>query len=147
MDELINQAHKLLASTIALYFKASVYHWNVEGRTFPQDHEFFGDFYADVYGSVDGLAEHVRQLGVYTPSTLTRIEELSEQTPTQTMPMDASSMYRDLLTNNSIYLNKLLELYNAAERYSQIGLSNFLQGRLEVHRKHDWMLKSVLRGQ
>jgi starvation-inducible DNA-binding protein len=147
MDELINQTQKLLASTIALYFKASTYHWNVEGRNFPQDHEFFGEYYADVYGSVDSLAEHVRQLGGYTPVTLTRIEELSDQTQTQTMPMDATSMYRDLLTNNSIYLSKLLELYNAAERYSQIGLSNFLQGRLEAHRKHDWMLKSVLRGQ
>mgnify|MGYP006270147545 CR=1 FL=1 len=147
MEELINQAQKLLASTIALYFKGSVYHWNVEGRNFSQDHEFFGDFYADVYGAVDPLAEHVRQLGAYTMPTFTRVEELSDMTTTPSMPTDPITMYRDLLSNNSLYQAKMLELYNMAERYSQIGLSNFLQGRLEAHKKHEWMLKSILRGQ
>lgn len=147
MEELINQAQKLLATTFELYFKANVYHWNVEGRNFPQDHEFFGDFYSDVYGTVDPLAEHVRQLGAYTPSTLKRFDELSDLSETPAMPTDPITMYRDLLANNSIYQTKLLELYNMAERYSQIGLSNFLQGRIEAHKKHEWMLKSVLRGQ
>jgi starvation-inducible DNA-binding protein len=147
MEELINQTQKLLATTFELYFKANVYHWNVEGRNFPQDHEFFGEFYADVYGSVDPLAEHVRQLGAYTSSTLKRFDELSDLSETPAMPADPITMYRDLLANNNIYQTKLLELYNMAERYSQIGLSNFLQARIEAHKKHEWMLKSVLKGQ
>lgn len=147
MEELINQAQKLLASTFGLYFKAAVYHWNVEGRLFSQDHEFFGEFYADVYGAVDPMAEHVRQLGAYTQYSLTRIDDMSDMTQTVPMPTDPITMYRDLLANNSIFQSKMLELYNMAERYSLVGLSNFLQGRLEAHKKHEWMLKSILKGQ
>jgi starvation-inducible DNA-binding protein len=147
MEELINQAQKHLANTIALYFKAAVYHWNVEGRNFSQDHEFFGEFYAEVYGAVDPMAEHIRQLGAYTQTSLTRMDDMSDLSQTMPVPTDPISMYRDLLDNNITFQSKMLELYNMAERYSQVGLSNYLQARLEAHKKHEWMLKSILKGQ
>ena len=52
----------LLATSYALSIKAQHFHWNVEGPDFPQYHEFFGNYYEEVYGSIDKLAEIIRQL-------------------------------------------------------------------------------------
>jgi len=46
----------LLATSFSLYLKSANFHWNVEGPSFPQYHEFFGDFYADIYESIDPIA-------------------------------------------------------------------------------------------
>jgi len=35
------------------------------------------------------------------------------------------------------------ELDKMASEAGEIGLSNFLQGRFETHRKHQWMLRAT----
>ena len=52
----------LLASVNSLSIKAQNFHWNVEGDNFPQYHEFFGNFYEEVYSAVDKIAEYIRTL-------------------------------------------------------------------------------------
>ena len=65
--QLIDKLKELLASTFSLYLKAHNYHWNVTGPNFAQYHEFFGDFYEEVHGSVDTTAEEIRKLGGFAP--------------------------------------------------------------------------------
>ena len=68
----------LLATAYALSIKAQNFHWNVEGPDFPQYHEFFGNFYEEVYGAIDRTAELIRQLDSYTPGSILRYAELSQ---------------------------------------------------------------------
>ena len=56
-------AKTAFANTFLMYFKAHSYHWNIEGSDFPQMHEFFGDLYDEIYGSVDKFAEEIRLPG------------------------------------------------------------------------------------
>jgi starvation-inducible DNA-binding protein len=53
MNDLIEQMKVVLADSFVMYTKAHGYHWNVEGTLFPMLHDFFGDIYAEVYGSID----------------------------------------------------------------------------------------------
>lgn len=58
---------QVLGTSFAFYIKAAGFHWNIEGPNFPQYHAFLGDLYNEVYGSIDQLAEIIRQLDSYAP--------------------------------------------------------------------------------
>jgi starvation-inducible DNA-binding protein len=70
MDELKIAIRVLLANTYVLYFKTHSFHWNVEGIHFTQYHDFLGNVYQDVYGSIDPIAEFLRKLDDYAPKSL-----------------------------------------------------------------------------
>jgi hypothetical protein len=42
-------------------------------------------------------------------------------------------------------LEGLLICYMSAEDRKELGLANHLQDRIEIHTKHRWMLKSILK--
>ena len=78
MEQLIEQMKIILGTNFGLYFKAHTFHWNVEGPNFAEYHNFLGAFYEAVYEQTDAIAEHIRALDSYTPTTLARMIELSK---------------------------------------------------------------------
>ena len=144
MEQLIEQLKKLFASNYAFYIKAQYYHWNVEGPDFPQYHEFLGELYEEVGGSIDSMAEHIRALDAYAPGSFKRFIELSEIDGEENI-IPAREMFVKLLADNELLLTMLISVYKKAESLDRLGLSNFLQDRIEAHRKHNWMLKAILK--
>ena len=140
--ELIEKSKQVLADTFTLYMKAHGYHWNVVGPDFPQLHDFFGDFYQEVHGAIDDLAEHIRQLDSFAPGTLKRLVELSTLEEDDKIPTP-QNMITNLLEANEKVLDTVTEAYNMAEEEKMFGFSNFLQDRISAHAKHRWMLKSI----
>lgn len=137
----------LLATTYALSIKAQNFHWNVEGPDFPQYHEFFGDYYSEVYdNTIDKLAEIIRQLDSYTPGSITRYAELS-QIEDQTKIPRAELMMQELHHDNAIILSMYREAFHVAEEADEQGIADFIAGRIDAHAKHQWMLRSILKTQ
>ena len=136
----------LLASTNAISIKAQNFHWNVEGPDFPQYHEFFGNFYEEVYGSVDRTAEYIRTLDSYTPGSLIRYAELSIIQDQTKIPR-AELMFAELLEDNAKMIELLNGIFTIAEQENKQGIANFIAERLDAHEKHQWMIRSVLKKQ
>lgn len=134
----------LLGSTFVFYVKIHGFHFNVEGPDFPQYHEFLGDFYADVYGSVDKIGEYIRTLDSYTPGSLSRYLELSVLKEQLQIPR-AELMLAELLEDNNTYINLLNECFAVANKENKQGIANFIAERLDSHEKYGWMLKSILK--
>lgn len=145
MEELINKMKVVLASSFAFYLKAHNFHWNVEGVNFPQYHEFFGNLYEEVHGAIDKIAEQIRALDAYAPGSLKRFSELSTIMDETSVP-SAVIMCQRLAKDNDSLLIDLELAYSEAERVKQLGLANFLQDRMDVHKKHGWMLRSIQKG-
>ena len=143
MNELQTALKKVLANTFVMYFKTHTYHWNVEGMFFPQLHEFFGNLYEELYGAVDPIAEHIRAMDSYAPMSLTELKGLSTVMETLTDVPDAKSMVNNLIVDNNTVIISLMQAYQEAEKASELGLSNFLQDRIDIHQKHGWMLKAT----
>jgi len=139
LSDLLRQ---LLAEVFTVYFKSHSYHWNVEGPDFAQYHEFIGEFYNDLWGSVDTIAELIRTLDVYAPPSLARLMAYSKIDEGESIP-DAKTMLVNLKKDNDKLLAILLQAYNVAEKDGSIGISNHLQTRLEAHEKHGWMLRAI----
>ena len=141
---LIDELKKVHADAFTFYLKAHFYHWNVEGPDFPQYHDFLQNLYLEVFASVDTLAELIRTLDSYAPGTLTRLKELTTIEETDDVP-DARTMMTRLLQENNILRASLLTAYKTADTTGEVGISNFLQDRIQAHEKHSWMLRSILK--
>ena len=140
MNEMIATLKKLLASTVALKYKAQGYHWNVEGDGFPQWHDKFGAIYDSLDGSIDPLAEWIRILGDYAPFKLSRFAELSSIPETE-VSSDPNMMAMDLLKDHEASAAAFGAASIAAANAGQKGLENFLADCMTTHQKWAWQLR------
>ena len=144
MEQLLDALKRAFANTHAMYIKSHGFHWNGVGNDFPQYHAFFETIYSEVYGSIDSFAEHIRACGGYAPASYTELSRLADiQDELGVPPM--LEMVQILYSDNQVVLNSLRTAYQAAEAAGEIGLSNYLQDRYDVHTKHAWQLRSTLR--
>ena len=145
MENLIQKMKETLASTFSLYLKAHYFHWNVEGINFSQFHSFFGDLYEEYFSAIDPIAEELRTLNSYAPGSFIRFKELSVVQDEINIP-SALTMVSKLKEDNMKLIVLLKETQKLAEENEATGLANFLQDRIDKHFKHDWMLRSILKG-
>jgi starvation-inducible DNA-binding protein len=143
MDELHSALKNVLADTFIMYFKTHQFHWNVEGPNFPQYHSFLDTLYNELWAATDTIAEHIRAIDKYAPSSLSELISAAmiqeEKSPTS----EPDKGFAQLISANNMVLITLMKAYQAAEAASEVGLSNFLQDRIDTHNKHGWMLKST----
>ena len=144
MEQLIEQMKIILGTNFGLYFKAHTFHWNVEGPDFAQYHGFLGDFYDSVFDQTDPIAEHIRALGSYAPTTLARMMELSKVQDLVAIPSPLVMM-SELAQDNDKYILELRTGIAIADAADEPAVGNFLQDILDAHQKHGWMLKSFTR--
>lgn len=135
----------LLGTQYALSIKAQNFHWNVEGPDFAQYHDFFANFYEEVYNAVDRIAEYIRTLQEYSPGSLVRFNELSVIQDQTKIPR-ARLMIEELLSDNGVMIDLLNQCFASAEQENNQGIANFIAERLDAHGKHGWMLRSFLKG-
>ena len=145
MEELVNRMKVVLATTFTFYLKAQYYHWNVEGADFAQYHKFFGDLYEEVHDAIDFTAEQIRALDSYAPGSFKRYIELSNIMCDENVP-SAIMMAKKLQDDNEKLISDLVFARSEAEKLKQFGLINFLEGRIDIHKKHGWMLRSITKG-
>lgn len=134
----------VLGTTFTFYVKIHGFHFNIEGPDFPQYHAFLGDFYEDVYSSVDPLGEYIRTLDSYTPGALSRYLELSA-IKEQTQIPRAELMMAELEGDNQIMIQCLNAAFASATSENKQGIANFLAERLDAHEKWSWQLRSILK--
>lgn len=144
METLQEVMKKVLADTFAMYLKTHNYHWNVEGPLFSQYHSFFGTLYEELHDAVDPIAEEIRAMDVYAPGSFTRFMELTDIEDETIIP-DSREMVRRLSLDNDKVLQSLNVAFKLATNFDKQGLADFLAGRIDVHNKHAWMFRSLLK--
>lgn len=145
MEELTASLHIALANTFVMYFKAHTYHWNVEGADFTQYHGFLGDLYEELHGAVDPLAERIRVIGQYSPHSLKDMLESSTIEEDTDKPFGPRDMFNNLQNANIKVIDSLNKVFELANKNNKQGIANFVADRLDVHAKHAWFLKSLLK--
>ena len=135
-----------LANAFAMYFKTHAFHWNVEGVHFSQYHDFFGEVYQDVFDSVDPIAEQIRKLGTYAPTSLTELIMAKTISDVMVVGDDVKGMLLALKAANDEMLSTLNTVFTLATAANEQGICNFIADRIDVHKKHGWQTTSSLKG-
>jgi starvation-inducible DNA-binding protein len=143
-ESLISSLKGTLADVFSFYLKTHFFHWNIEGPDFLLYHEFLGEVYEDVHGSVDPIGENIRKLGGYAPGSYSRFQELSSVSEASKVIPPAMEMLKQLYDDNEIVIASLERSYELAEMNHEHGISNFLAERDGIHKKYRWFLRSTL---
>ena len=144
MDELKKAIKVAFASEYSFVLKAQNFHWNVEGMFFEPLHTLFGNIYEEAYGSIDAFAENIRKLDSYAPASFSRFSMLT-QVDDETNILDSKAMVIELLNDSDKMVKILKMVFDLSERAGEHGLSDFIAGRMDAHRKHSWMLRATVK--
>lgn len=135
---------RVLADTFTLYTKTHSFHWNVTGPNFFSLHNLFKELYEDLIEGGDTIAERIRALGYWAPSSFSEFASLSAIKEETHHIYDASDMLRQLVLDNELAVRRLKEVFDIAESNHDAVTADMITQRMNVHSKAAWMLRSHL---
>ena len=141
----IDGLQTLLADSYALMAQTHLAHWNVEGPNFFQLHTAFQSQYEELFTAIDEVAERLRGLDVLAPGGLKTLAKASriEEMPVETTP--AKDFVAHLVESHETLIGNAHSLRLAAGDADDLETQDLVIGRLQVHQKTVWMLRSFLK--
>lgn len=142
-EQVVQALEGLLASSYTLYLKTHNYHWNVTGPMFTTLHNLFEQEYTELALAVDEIAERIRSLGAPAPGTYAAFQALSSVKDAEGVPV-ATDMVRDLVEDQERITAAARKVRVAAGEAGDDASEDLAVGRIQVHEKNAWMLRSHL---
>jgi len=142
---MIENLRHVLADTWVAYQRTHIAHWNVVGMQFVSLHTLFGEQYAELWESLDEIAERIRALGAMAPNSPMELLQLSQLDPAEPAPATAPEMVQWLLQTHTMVGETVRAGLSLAEQAGDAGTMDLLAKRLQDHQKAGWMLRSLLR--
>jgi starvation-inducible DNA-binding protein len=134
---------RLLADSFVLYLETHGFHWNVTGPQFQALHTLFMQQYTEQWNALDLIAERIRSLGFPAPASFDAYRELASIRPVEGSP-DANGMVRGLLAAQEACARTAREAFRRANAADDQPTAGLCAGRMEIHEKAAWMLRSML---
>ncbi|WKN42763.1 Dps family protein [Tunicatimonas pelagia] len=135
----------LLADEHVLYLKTHNYHWNVKGMHFQSLHRFFETQYQELEEIIDQVAERIRAIGHYATAAMKDYVKITRLLETNHEDGSAETMLQNLLQDHETIIRVLRKnLVEEADKYRDMGTSDFVTGLMEQHEKMAWMIRSYL---
>ncbi len=142
-NNVIDALRQVVADTYALIGQTHICHWNVRGPSFFSLHTAFELQYTELFTAVDEIAERIRALGALAPGGLSNlaamaeIDEIEEDAPAQDMVNHLINAHEKLLVD-------LATARDLAGEAGDTESEDLMIGRMQLHQKTVWMLKSYL---
>lgn len=142
MNKLQQCLTRTFATNFLLYYKSHVAHVNTVGRNFHSDHKLLEEIYSDAQGNIDVLAEFLRTIDAKMPSSLEDVCLGAETS--DGISGDADKLLDEVYYTIEDVLAVLEDLIVEAEELGELGIANYAQERLVVHKKQCWMIRATL---
>jgi starvation-inducible DNA-binding protein len=141
---LSDSLNQVLADSYALMALTHLAHWNVEGPGFFALHTAFQTQYEEMFVAIDEIAERIRALGAYAKGglgTLAATARLDEFVS----PIPQSEYVVALLAANEKLVKDASVARDLAGQLNDPESEDLMIGRITLHQKTIWMLKSFLK--
>lgn len=133
----------LLADSFTLYLMTHNFHWNVTGPQFNSLHQMFMVQYTEQWNAIDLIAERIRALGYPAPGAYKEFVKRASIREVEGVPC-ATDMVRHLVAAQEATARTARALFPLVEAAHDQPTAEVLTGRLQVHEKAAWMLRSLL---
>ncbi len=133
----------VLADSYVLYQKTHAYHWNVTGPQFHSLHIMFEQQYREIWAALDIIAERVRALGAFAPSSGKAFLENSSIESADSAPPPAAQMVKNLLAGHEALIRRARKALDVADDVDDAASEDLLTQRIQTHEKTAWMLRAM----
>ncbi|WOI52321.1 DNA starvation/stationary phase protection protein [Parvularcula sp. LCG005] len=143
-ETVVSALNRVLGDTYVLYAKTHSYHWNVTGANFSSLHTLFETQYTEMWQSLDDIAERIRALGAYAPTSTRLMAEASAIEETDNDVPSANTMLRNLVADHKIWVQGAEDALEIASDAADAGTEDLLTPLISAHEKMMWMLNSSI---
>lgn len=144
-SQLPTSLNQVLADSYALLSLTHLAHWNVEGPGFFALHTAFQTQYEELFTAIDEIAERIRSLDAYAIGGLGKLAEVA-QMKEFAAPQAQEDYVRMLVAGNEKLVADAAQAREAAGAANDQETQDLMVGRITIHQKTIWMLKSFLKG-
>jgi starvation-inducible DNA-binding protein len=144
-SRLTDSLNQVLADSYALMALTHSAHWNVEGPDFFPLHTAFQTQYEELFTAIDEIAERIRALGAYAIGGLGRFARAAGMEEF-VAPLSQEGYVRVLIAAHEKLLADAECARDLAGEANDPESQDLMIGRVTLHQKTLWMLKSVLKG-
>jgi starvation-inducible DNA-binding protein len=133
---------KLWADNFLVYFKSHIFHFNIQGPTFLQDHMLFQEIYEYLWESHDTLGETIRQLDKPVLTSLEQLISASSVDEAEPSVKDSKSMMIEMNEELDELIESTQALYDLAEDSGYAGVATMLGDYSKALNKLNWKVKA-----
>jgi len=137
------QLTQVFCDNFVVYFRSHAAHVNIMGRNFTSDHKLLGGIYERRQEQIDVIAELLRSLGAFMPTSVAEILETSEISD-DFVEGDSEELLATVRDNLEQLKACYEELNEVAEEEEHDEISNYAQEQILDIAKSLWMLSSTL---
>jgi len=138
--------NKLVADAFALYVKTKNFHWHMSGPHFRDYHLLLDDQGAQIYASIDPLAERVRKLGQRTITSIGAIAKQTRVKDNDSDFVDPADMLTELLNDNKAYISAMRAAHEICDEANDVATASLLENFIDEAETRVWFLFEASRG-
>ncbi|NQW05563.1 MAG: DNA starvation/stationary phase protection protein [Acidobacteria bacterium] len=141
---LTDSLNQVLADSYALLSLTHLAHWNVEGPGFFALHTAFQTQYEELFIAIDEIAERIRALDAYAIGGLGTLAKTAQMTEFSS-PLVQEEYVRALIAASGKVVSDAERARDLAGEAGDAESQDLMIGRITLHQKTTWMLKSFLK--
>ena len=130
----------LVADSFVLYVKTKNFHWHVSGPHFRDYHLLFDEQAAEIFATIDDLAERVRKLGAKTIHSIGEIAKLQTIKDNDKSFVSPGDMLRELMNDNKSVIKRMRAAHEVADKHDDIATASILENFIDQAEKRNWFL-------
>jgi starvation-inducible DNA-binding protein len=136
--------NQVLADSYALLSLTHLAHWNVEGPGFFALHTAFQTQYEELFVAIDEIAERIRALNAYAIGGLGKLAQTAQMKEFAS-PLPQEDYVDLLVAANEKLVADAIKARDLAGEANDQESQDLMVGRITLHQKTIWMLKSFLK--
>jgi len=146
IPEIAEALNGLVADSYALYTKTKNFHWHVSGPHFRDYHLLFDEQAAEIFATIDDLAERVRKLGARTLHSIGEIARLQTIKDNDKDYVAPGDMLAELMNDNKLVIKRMRAAHEIADKHDDVATASILENFIDAAEKRNWFLFEASRG-
>ncbi|AWW00404.1 Dps family protein [Arcticibacterium luteifluviistationis] len=142
--EISDALNIVLADQHILYIKLRNYHWNIEGNSFLELHEFLEKLYTGMEKDIDETAERIRKIGKNPMGSCSEFLEFTNLKETKEPFHDSHKILSTLLDDYEVIIRWIRDHVDVAADNRDYGTEDFMVGLIRNYEEASWMLRAYL---
>ncbi|HEU5017763.1 MAG TPA: DNA starvation/stationary phase protection protein [Pseudolabrys sp.] len=138
--DLSGALNAVLADIFAIFMKTKNFHWHMSGPHFRDYHLLLDEQSAEIFATIDVIAERVRKLGgmtLHSIGDIARHQRLADNDAPYVEPQDMLAELRD---DNQRLIGAMREAHDLCDDHNDVATASFLETFIDEAEKRVWFL-------
>lgn len=144
-NPVVERLQQQLANAFVMYANYKHYHWATFGPLFRDLHLMFDEFATEVLATADELAERVRMIGQDVAAV--QLRQMQERAGVRSSEVSDTmrQMIEEADANEQISIKNCRDGARLAEDNDDPGSVDLFSKIVQIHEKHEWFLREILK--